>query len=74
MTTHDIRLVKAAEAAEFLSISSRKLWELTNRNAIPCRRIDRSVRYSLAELGSWIEAGCPTDAGAGDRVREGGLR
>ena len=50
-----IMLVKAKEAAAALSISERKLWELTNRKEIPCIRVGRSVRYSLADLAAWIE-------------------
>lgn len=50
-----ILLVKAKEAATVLSISERKLWELTNRKEIPCIRVGRSVRYSLADLSAWID-------------------
>jgi len=70
----ETQLLKAPEAAAFLSIGRRKLWELTNRNAVPSLRIDRAVRYCTSDLRAWIAAGCPTDAGAADRVRKGAGR
>ncbi len=63
-------LVDATQAAAMLHISARRLWTLTNCRAIPSRRCGRSLRYQPAELRAWIAAGCPTDAGAGDRVRK----
>jgi excisionase family DNA binding protein len=59
-------LLTAKEASAVLSISERKLWELTNRREVPCIRIGRAVRYSLADLSKWIEhmkAALPTRAG-----------
>ena len=65
-------LVDAKEAARILCICPRRLWSLTNRSAIPCRMIGRSVRYEARELMAWVAADCPTEAGAGDRLRKGG--
>lgn len=48
-------LLTAKEAAYSLSISERKLWELTDDGRIPYIRIDRSVRYSVEDLARWIE-------------------
>jgi predicted DNA-binding transcriptional regulator AlpA len=50
-------LVSARTAAEeILSISERKLWSLTSpRGPIPCVRIGKSVRYSVAALEAWVE-------------------
>lgn len=48
-------LVPPREAARLLSISPRKLWDLTTAAEIPCVRIGRSVRYSVSELQLWIE-------------------
>ena len=64
-------LVDSKHAAAILSIGQRKLWELTNCQAIPSRKIGRSVRYCIAELKAWITAGCPTQPGSADRVRRG---
>jgi excisionase family DNA binding protein len=50
------KLVKATQAAEMLSLSPRKLWELTNCRAIPHLRIGRAVRYAVADLETWIES------------------
>ena len=63
-------LINAKAACAILGIGLRKLWSLTNCNAIPSRKIGVMVRYSPAELAAWIESGCPTNAGAGDQVRK----
>ena len=63
-------LINAKAACAILGIGLRKLWSLTNCNAIPSRKIGVMVRYSLIELATWIELGCPTNAGAGDEVRK----
>lgn len=63
-------LVDSRRASVILSICQRKLWELTNCQAIPSRKIGRSVRYSVAELEAWIRLGCPTDSDAADRIRQ----
>jgi predicted DNA-binding transcriptional regulator AlpA len=48
-------LLKAADAAQALAISPRKLWSLTAGREIPCVRIGKAVRYDLADLRAWIE-------------------
>jgi len=63
-------LINAKAACAILGIGLRKLWSLTNCNAIPSRKIGVMIRYSPAELAAWIESGCPTNAGAGDQVRK----
>lgn len=63
-------LINVRSACQVLAIGRRKLWSLTICNAIPSRRIGRSVRYNPAELRAWIEAGCPLHAGAADEVRD----
>ena len=50
------RLIKAAEAARFLSICPRTLWRLTNNGEVPCIRIGKSVRYDVKKLENWILA------------------
>jgi excisionase family DNA binding protein len=52
-------LVDTHGACELLAISPRSLWQLTKDGAIPCRRLGRSVRYSIRDLEAWIAAGCP---------------
>ncbi len=59
-------LVTVSEAASLLSISERKLGELTRTRAVPSKRIGRVVRYSPQELAHWIELGCPTAPGSWD--------
>ena len=67
-------LIDASAAADLLSIGRRKLWELTNRGAIPSRRIGRAVRYSVADLRDWVANGCPSEPRAASRPRKGGER
>ena len=47
-------LIKVTEASQALSISERKLWELTTSGEIPSVRIGRSVRYAVDDLNAWI--------------------
>lgn len=49
-------LLKTAEAARLLAISPRKLWSLTACGAIPCIRVDRSVRYEPSALTIFIQS------------------
>jgi predicted DNA-binding transcriptional regulator AlpA len=62
-------LIDSRKVQALLGISPRKLWSLTNCNAIPHKRIGRSVRYDPVELKAWMDAGCATDSGAAERVR-----
>jgi excisionase family DNA binding protein len=53
-------LLTAKEAARALAISPRTLWELTARGELPSLRLPgrgkaRSLRYSVADLQSWID-------------------
>jgi excisionase family DNA binding protein len=47
-------LITPREAAFALSISTRKLWSLTNAGHIPSVRLGRAIRYSPADLENWI--------------------
>ncbi len=49
-------LLRPREAAEWLKISERNLWTLTQRNELPSVRIGRSVRYDLADLRAFVDA------------------
>jgi excisionase family DNA binding protein len=51
----DPLLWTSRQAAKALAISERKLWELTNEEAIPCIRIGRAVRYDPADIRAWID-------------------
>jgi len=59
----DDRLLRSRDAAEYLAISERKLWELSAGNEIPVVRCGRLVRYCVTDLQAWIA-----------RHREGGRR
>ncbi len=66
---HTPLLIDAKAAALILACGTRTLWTMTKCNAIPSRRIGRSVRYCPDELRAWIAADCPTEPGAAVRVR-----
>ena len=49
-------LMTAREAAQFLGLSERTIWEITGpRGDLPAIRIGRSVRYSRTDLADFIE-------------------
>lgn len=48
------RLVKCRQAAAYLGICERKLWELEKDGRIRSVRIDRAVRFDLADLDAFI--------------------
>ena len=48
-------LLTARDAAAALSISERKLWELTASGVIKVVRIGRNVRYSRTALEEFID-------------------
>lgn len=61
-TATDLEAVPLAiplrDAARMFSISERTLWSLTApRGPIPCVRLGRSVRYSIAVLQRYLETG-----------------
>ena len=43
------------ELAEATGLSKRMLWELTNRNEIPHRRVGRRILYPVKLIESWLE-------------------
>ena len=49
------KLMTSKQAAKYLCISERKLWDLQKLQRIPVVRIDRSVRFDIADLDSFIE-------------------
>lgn len=53
-TTVEPLLVDTIEAARLLAISPRKLWELTKRGEIRCKRIGRRVLYSREALQEFV--------------------
>ncbi len=47
-------LLRLKDTAHLLAISTRKLWELSNRGEIPRVKIGKAVRYDLVDLVAWI--------------------
>ena len=52
--TLETRLVKPKDAAAYLAISERKLWDLSKTNTIAVVRLGRAVRYDKADLDAFI--------------------
>lgn len=53
-------LIDAKVTADLLNISSRTLYRLEDLQAIPQPvRLGKLIRWRLAELLAWIDAGCP---------------
>ena len=59
-------LLSPRDAANALSLSERKLWELKKTSAIPSSKIGTRTVFPVAGLNAWIAAGCPTEPGAAD--------
>lgn len=53
-------LLTELQAAEVLSISPRKVWELAACGAIPFIKIGAIKRYRRIDLEAWVSRGCPT--------------
>ena len=54
----EFEMLTARQAADALSISPRKLWEMTKHNEIPHVRLGKCVRYPLVDLRRWINDQC----------------
>lgn len=51
----------AADVAKLLGISERHLWALNASARVPRPfRLGRAVRWNLAELQAWLDAGSPS--------------
>ena len=54
----EFKMLTARQAADALSISPRKLCEMTKQNEIPHVRLGKCVRYPLVDLRRWINDQC----------------
>ena len=50
------KLMTSKQAAEYLCICERKLWDLQKTQRLPVVRIDRSVRFDRDDLDAFITA------------------
>lgn len=48
------RMLKSRQAAAYLGISERKLWQIEKEGRIPSVRIDRVVRFDINDLDDFI--------------------
>lgn len=57
MNSKDINyLIRSKTAADYLGITEYKLWQLTKDNKLPIIRMNRSVRYRIADLEAFLVA------------------
>ena len=45
------------EAAAWLRVSERKLWELASEGQVPHAKVGRQYRFARAELERWVREG-----------------
>jgi len=50
------RILKSPEAADYMGISLRHLYAISESGALPRIKIGRSVRYSLADIRRYLES------------------
>lgn len=48
------KLIKSRDAAQYLCISERTLWQLSSDGKLPTVRIGRMVRFDVADLNEFI--------------------
>lgn len=48
------RLITSRDAAKYLCISERKLWDMSKTGEIPAIRLGRAVRYDKQDLDNFI--------------------
>lgn len=48
------RMLKSRQAAAYLGISERKLWQIEKEGRIRSARIDRVVRFDINDLDDFI--------------------
>lgn len=54
------QLASVSQVAEICGISAEHVRRLADRGAMPAPvRLGRSVRFRLAEIEAWMQAGCP---------------
>ena len=56
-------LLTTDEAAEYLRLSERKLYELVAERAVPCSKVTGRWLFPRAALDRWVSAGLIAPAG-----------
>ena len=62
MTVHMQDLLTTDEAATYLRLSERKLYELVANGAVPCTKVTGKWLFPKAALDRWLAAGLLTPA------------
>ena len=54
------RLLNVKQVASLMAVSTRHIWMLNDAARMPrALKIGRCVRWNMAEITEWIDAGCP---------------
>ena len=56
-------LLTTAEAADYLRLGERKLYELVAENRIPCSKVTGKWLFPRQELDRWVNSGLARPAG-----------
>ena len=57
MAVHMADLLTTEEAADYLRLSERKLYELVANGAVPCTKVTGKWLFPKAALDRWLAAG-----------------
>src|SRR3954471_3918051 len=64
MHDKDMRLFTTAEAADYLRLKERKLYELVAEEAIPCTKVTGKWLFPQSELDHWLVSNLTLPKGA----------
>ncbi|WP_296458640.1 helix-turn-helix domain-containing protein [Rubinisphaera sp.] len=54
-TTEQSRLLNTRQAAAYLGLCERKIWQMSKDGDFPSVRAGKSLRFDVQDLDSWIE-------------------
>lgn len=50
-------LLRVGQAAQFLSVTPRRAYQLAREGRIPVVKVGRQIRFELAALAEWVRRG-----------------
>jgi excisionase family DNA binding protein len=53
----DNQVMTVKQAAQFLKISEKKLYQLVSKQEVPFKRVGRGIRFSMVHLIEWMKGG-----------------
>ena len=52
------QVLRARDAAEYLNVNIKWIYDHVESGLLPCRRLDRMVRFTLSDLNGWLSCRC----------------